>query len=765
MILQQLEQLPTLPSAAVRVLEVTGNEESSTDDVVRLIESDPSLAARILQLVHRADAGVSGEVASIQRAVVLLGFDAVRSAVLAISVLSCFPPTKDPKKGAAAQFNKQEFWRHSIAVGCCAELLAEQLRRGRGADAEIDAGEAFVCGLLHDIGKVALDAALPKSFQRVVEAAELLRGNIADLERTIIGLDHMVVGKRLAERWRLPTTIRECIWLHGQNPAALPATVRDGRLVNLITLADELVREQHLGYSGNYSFAPARQAIASAAGVEEKQIQQVLKALVGRIETRARTLGLGESSSENLYQQALLQANRELGRVSVQLASRNRRLATRAKFFDALSEFQSELRPDAPSQHVIAAIGQTAVQVLDVKAACIFTLPPGQNYAEAMLFDHAGACFQTMLVDCASRPRRGGGEGPVLSAAQEMEWLLGMISPRLAEDQRYWICLEADGQCVGGVVWGAAQGESQRLSPQAQELTAISAGWSLALRTAQIREEARALAEQLADANRRLQTAQNEVLRTRTMVSVGEMAAGAAHEMNNPLTNISMRAQKLAGELPDTRQKQIAQTIVDNAQRASDIITELMAYAKPTAPRPLPTDLADMMDKALRDARSRCGGDDRKIELTMSEAPAVLVDPDQVGDAIVEIVVNAIQATGPEDGTISIHAGFDPYTSRAVLTIGDSGRGMDEHTVRHAFDPFFSSRPAGRRRGMGLAKALRWIEGSGGSIRLESRLGQGTRVVVLLPAAVSSAKVEPGVSADAGTAVEAELPSPLRATM
>ena len=111
---------------------------------------------------------------------------------------------------------------------------------------EVSRSEAFVCGLLHDLGKVALDAALPKSFDRVVEATDLLRGNIADLERSIIGLDHMVVGKRLAERWGLPTSIRECIWLHGQAPEALPQTVKSPRLVNLITLADLLVsQEQH----------------------------------------------------------------------------------------------------------------------------------------------------------------------------------------------------------------------------------------------------------------------------------------------------------------------------------------------------------------------------------------------------------------------------------------------------------------------------------------------------------------------------------------
>jgi two-component system cell cycle sensor histidine kinase/response regulator CckA len=73
-----------------------------------------------------------------------------------------------------------------------------------------------------------------------------------------------------------------------------------------------------------------------------------------------------------------------------------------------------------------------------------------------------------------------------------------------------------------------------------------------------------------------------------------------------------------------------------------------------------------------------------------------------------------------------------------VVTISDDGCGMDENTVKHAFDPFFSNKPAGRRRGMGLAKALRWIEASGGSIRLESRPGQGTRIVVLLSAAHAS---------------------------
>src|SRR5687767_10089735 len=128
LILQQLEELPTLPAVAVRVLEVTSSDTSSAREVVELISSDPALTARILQLVHRADAGVRGEVNSIDRAVVLLGFEAVRSAVLAVTVFHTL--------GAAAlnadnkgHFSREAFWKHCVAVACCAELLAGAANR------------------------------------------------------------------------------------------------------------------------------------------------------------------------------------------------------------------------------------------------------------------------------------------------------------------------------------------------------------------------------------------------------------------------------------------------------------------------------------------------------------------------------------------------------------------------------------------------------------------------------------------------------------
>jgi signal transduction histidine kinase len=216
--------------------------------------------------------------------------------------------------------------------------------------------------------------------------------------------------------------------------------------------------------------------------------------------------------------------------------------------------------------------------------------------------------------------------------------------------------------------------------------------------------------------------------------------------MNNPLAVISGRSQLLAQQLTDPKHKAAAHLIHEQSHRLSSIITELMDFAKPEPPHPKETDLAELIARALHEAKTQTDPADRTFEVTMTDVPPVAVDPQQVAAALTEVIENSIHATDPTSGHIELHAAFDPYSSRVVVTVSDNGCGMDEGTVKRAFDPFFSNKPAGRRRGLGLAKALRWIEASGGSIRLESRAGQGTRGVILLPA------VQPGAVAESKAA-------------
>ncbi|MHC4609808.1 MAG: HDOD domain-containing protein [Planctomycetota bacterium] len=159
LILGQLEQLPTLPPVAIRILQATTSPDTNAADIVSLIETDQALTAKILSLVRRSDMGVSREVTTLSRAVVLLGFAAVRNAVLSIQIYETFAASQP---GSAPGFDRSGFWKHSLAVACAAQSIA---RRGEG---KVPPDEAFVCGLLHDLGKAALEACLPKAYARVV---------------------------------------------------------------------------------------------------------------------------------------------------------------------------------------------------------------------------------------------------------------------------------------------------------------------------------------------------------------------------------------------------------------------------------------------------------------------------------------------------------------------------------------------------------------------------------------------------------------------
>jgi signal transduction histidine kinase len=152
------------------------------------------------------------------------------------------------------------------------------------------------------------------------------------------------------------------------------------------------------------------------------------------------------------------------------------------------------------------------------------------------------------------------------------------------------------------------------------------------------------------------------------------------------------------------------------------------------------------VESALALAKGQDEWADRTVVTTVPNVPPVRVDAGQLAAALAELVGNAVQATDPKTGRITLSAGHAPGSSDVVLTVTDNGCGMDDTTARRAFDPFFSGRPAGRRRGLGLAKALRIVEAVGGSVRLDSRPGRGTTAVVLLPAVtveVQSAQVPP----------------------
>jgi len=287
--------------------------------------------------------------------------------------------------------------------------------------------------------------------------------------------------------------------------------------VNIVTLADLLVRELHLGYSGNYAFTVPKQALNGGRGRQRQQVSDAILRLVDHIEPRAKALGLGQATTGELYQQALAQANKELGRVSGQLAEQEPQADGACEVLRRAQLVQGELSSGRAATDGSSRRRADGHHRAGGEHGCDVLAAAGPEFAETILCNAQGDVFQTALVGPAGGHGRRAGVGraaggwvasargfrsQVASArrtlvtagddgGEELEWLVSVISPRLPQSGRYWDLPEADGACIGGIVWGGEPGEAQRLSPQVEELSAIANGWSLALRTAQIREEAR----------------------------------------------------------------------------------------------------------------------------------------------------------------------------------------------------------------------------------------------------------------------------------
>jgi putative nucleotidyltransferase with HDIG domain len=227
--------LPTLPPVLARVLALVDGQETNARELVEVIERDQALTGKILRLANSAFFGQSRRVATIPRAILLLGFSSVRSLTLGIKVW-------DALAVGVAPARLEELWQHAVAVALATKVLATRLLEG-------DPDEAFTAGLLHDVGRPLMAARLREAYWRAIDQAGEQPVDV--VERTTFGIDHAEVGGWLLEAWNLPPPIVEAARLH-HGVAAAPEGVAwllavSNRLVNATDLASGAMRPEAAG--------------------------------------------------------------------------------------------------------------------------------------------------------------------------------------------------------------------------------------------------------------------------------------------------------------------------------------------------------------------------------------------------------------------------------------------------------------------------------------------------------------------------------------
>ncbi|HUU16275.1 MAG TPA: HDOD domain-containing protein [Sedimentisphaerales bacterium] len=733
----RLDSLSTLPCIAVQFVPKLLQGQFSPSALADIIESDPALTARILSLIKQRGVGLPDGRFSLRVALDKLPAHDVRDAVLSINVLQAFDLEDGIDKDRSTA--KKELLLHSIAVACCAKDIAEM------ASPQMDSQLAYSAGLLHDIGKLALEETMPKSFASMVEEAKSTKRSSRAIEQKHLGTDHTIIGKRLGQKWRLPNLIVLAIWLHHSQTVTIAEDMPEARIAAVVQLADSIARQSGIGSSGSFDLPEPAESLSQWLAISHEQLQQIRGKLSETVRQKSNILGLYLPKAGANYCKIVHNAAAQLARQHAELSGENRRLQSDSSHLNFITDFLIGINSNSGAVDIAENFAARWQKFYQTGMVCLYLAPWGRSQTlEAVVVENLSqsrivclnAPAQTSVI-----PKTIANNFAILNAYDHIDWLFEQLDVDFDVNRTKLVPLLSGRKAVGAIAFELNYPGDVELFEEKFRTSASIAGAVLGMALAQQRQQhfaerfARLICvpaergpSQPKDTQTRAAPAED------SLNALAEMAAGAAHELNNPLAVISGRAQLLAEAESDQEKKKILEQIYKNAREASAIIEDLMSFAEPPEARAAQTDIKQMLDEAIQLAKQKTNAEHLDVQIAIAEGlESVFVDSAQIVSAIANVISNAVESYGEKPGPIKIIAEAAEPGDSVKLQISDVGCGMDAETISKATQPFFSAKPAGRKRGMGLAYTVRFIQLNKGSLNIASEPGSGTTVTICLP--------------------------------
>ncbi|MEM7681595.1 MAG: HDOD domain-containing protein [Planctomycetota bacterium] len=263
--ISEVSHIATLPEVTMKIIHLVEDPDSTAQDLNKVISNDPALGARILKVVNSAFYGLPGQIGSINRAVVLLGLNAVKNIAIAASLAKLFRGGK-----ICSHFDARDLWTNAIASATTTRLLAERVGLGLP-------DEAFLAGLIHDIGLMVEIQAKRTEF---VEALELFYAeenvSLIEAETKVIGASHEQFGAGLCKQWKFPVSFQYVTGFH-HRPWELAEANRT--LSNLVYVADILTCRLELGFSAGKPDAEPDPRVLADLKLTEQGLKDIADAI------------------------------------------------------------------------------------------------------------------------------------------------------------------------------------------------------------------------------------------------------------------------------------------------------------------------------------------------------------------------------------------------------------------------------------------------------------------------------------------------------
>jgi putative nucleotidyltransferase with HDIG domain len=273
--LAKVTDIGALPEVTARIVQTVEDPRATARDMHAIVRADPALASKVLRVVNSAFYGLPAQVASLERAILLLGLSAVKNIALAASLARLFSVT-----AVTEQFTARDLWRHCVAVAVCARLLAS-------AGKIIHAEEAFVAGLVHDVGLIVVQQLFLDQLKAISAQCHTVAQDFCKLERAVIGADHQAFGAVLAAKWRFPASLQQAIAYHHE-PLALPP--EDRKTAALVYAADTLCGRDRYGYWFTTQGQELTEEILQPVAIGPELLERVAAELPARVEEAERIL-------------------------------------------------------------------------------------------------------------------------------------------------------------------------------------------------------------------------------------------------------------------------------------------------------------------------------------------------------------------------------------------------------------------------------------------------------------------------------------------
>jgi putative nucleotidyltransferase with HDIG domain len=675
-LLEKLDRLPSLPSVAIELLSRIQDNGISAEEIASLIEKDQGLTVQILKLSNSVFYRRAQPVETVKDAVVSVGLDAVKMMVLSISILKTF---EDANGQEGPGFDPRRFWLHSLACATGARIVCASKYPKL---AEV----AFVAGLLHDIGKTVLNELVPDVYAKVISMARSQNISALEAEREKMDVDHVVVGNLVAEKWNLPETLRDSIWLHHQ-PSLHRGSEEARFILSAVHVADWICNHYGLSVDPESGWPVSDTSERKRLGLTPVQIYQKL-----RDELKESVSIFDEvMPSQDLMLDVLQKSSRQLGKLSQKVQQTVVSLKGRNLVMGRLAEMGENLQSLNHLTDIAQAIVAGTLKGVDADATAL-QMPAGKQRvfeATARRTKNGTAKTEINIIN------RESGKGLVVGE----DWIEG--------DR---IKLAAGGRVLGHLT---AWFDPERSSPHPQsstDMTFFAQMGAPALERARLNALRSENLEPVApSAQAKTERGEGTPLETPEISEseyqlLKEVMAAIGHEFNNLLTGVLGQAEILKMHEEDPVKSKRLQSIETAATDAAELIARYRGkFGKALSEGA--QNVADL-EQATRDVLElqeqkraiQAGERNIGMEVQPGGPWLALGNTMEIKEVITNLLLNALDAT-EEKGEVSVSVGSQGDS--VFIRVQDTGQGISPQTLNQIFDPFFTT-----KKGQGPAIGL-----------------------------------------------------------